>query len=362
MAGTSVPDPAGRVRSRSPQDPGEPVDHHQVDDEEFWLRHLRLGLVLFVVAIAWSVVYVVAGDAVRPSAVLLLAGLAALSVAVVALLPHRAIVQSPRRDAFFYGWSVFAVAYVILVTAVDGGAGSPMALLLVLPVIYAGLAYPAAAVVGIAGASCAAYAVLSVTGPPAETGEVVMLTGAIFCTGVAAASVARSRARTHERLLVLHRQLAEAARRDSLTGCLTRAAFHDAVAAELARAERQAAAASVLMIDLDGFKTVNDTAGHLAGDAALASVGRILLASLRTGDDAGRVGGDEFAVVLAGTGDLDAARTAERLLCELAAGGVSASIGVATAVAGEGTEALLARADAALYEAKRAGKGRVTGR
>jgi diguanylate cyclase (GGDEF)-like protein len=113
------------------------------------------------------------------------------------------------------------------------------------------------------------------------------------------------------------------------------------------------------MVDLDDFKSVNDIQGHLAGDRLLDRVGAVLRQSLRAGDEAGRLGGDEFAVLLSEADAFDAARTAERLLVDLAAEGVAASIGVTTANRSDDTSKLLARADAGLYDAKRNGKGRV---
>jgi diguanylate cyclase (GGDEF)-like protein len=337
------------------------VDPPKVEDDVFWLRHLRLGLVLLALGNLVAVVYLVVGDPLRPGPLVVLAATAGLTVVGMALLPHEAIVRSRHRAAFFYAWTATTVVFLLVTTAVDGGAGSPLSILLVLPVIYAGLAYPARGVALIGFATAAGYDVIAALGPRADTGAAVMLSGTILCTSITAAAVARARARTHEGVLVLHRQLAEAARRDALTGCLTRAAFHETVAGMLARRDRLRAPASLLMLDLDSFKRVNDTAGHLAGDAVLATVGRVLRSSLRAGDEAGRVGGDEFAVVLEGADDLDGARAAERLLAELAGEGIAASIGVATAQPGDDTEALLVRADAALYEAKRSGKGRVVG-
>ena len=330
-----------------------------MDDEGFWLRHLRLGLVLFSVGIVVALLYVIVGDPRRPTETVAMAFVALLSVICVAALPHRTIICSPRRNEFFYWWTTFSTAFILAVAAIDGGAGSPLAMLLVLPVIYSGLAYPPAAAVLVAFGSSVGYVALAVLGPDTAAGEVVMLTGSIVCTGVSAASVAQTRLRSHGDLLEVHGRLEEAARRDTLTGCLTRGAFHEAVGAELARASRHRRWVSVVMVDLDDFKAVNDTEGHLAGDRLLDRVGTVLRQSLRAGDEAGRLGGDEFAVLLAEADAFDAARTAERLLVDLAAEGVNASIGVATATRSDDTSKLLARADAGLYDAKRNGKGRV---
>lgn len=156
---------------------------------------------------------------------------------------------------------------------------------------------------------------------------------------------------------------------DALTGAQTRSFFLEAAARELDRARRFRTPLSLLAVDLDRFKAINDTHGHLFGDAVLQEVGRRLLRELRASDALGRLGGDELAVLLP-MADLAAAReTAERLAEALRAlpvgdGGrevaVTASFGAAQAdPAGETLEQLLERADRAMYAAKLAGRDRV---
>ena len=122
---------------------------------------------------------------------------------------------------------------------------------------------------------------------------------------------------------------------------------------------------SLLLIDLDGFKEVNDTLGHAAGDALLAAVADRLRAAVRPGDLVARLGGDEFAVLLRDCGTDDAEETSQRILRELAipiairdtALQANASIGVACAEDGDDVESLLHDADIAMYAAKHVGKG-----
>jgi diguanylate cyclase (GGDEF)-like protein len=121
---------------------------------------------------------------------------------------------------------------------------------------------------------------------------------------------------------------------------------------------------SLLLIDLDGFKAVNDTHGHAAGDALLCEVADRLREAVRGGDLAARLGGDEFAVLLPGCTTAEADRTAQRILEALRAPvpvdgatvGVSASIGVAAADPADDVESLLHDADLAMYAAKNNGK------
>lgn len=154
---------------------------------------------------------------------------------------------------------------------------------------------------------------------------------------------------------------------DTVTGLPNRALFRDRVRHALARAAREAAPIAVLFLDLDDFKTVNDSLGHAAGDALLRSVGERLVGVLREGDTAARFGGDEFAVLLEeGAGPDPALEVAERIREVLAAPLVvegtevflRASIGVAVAQGhGESVDALLGDADVAMYIAKENGKG-----
>jgi diguanylate cyclase (GGDEF)-like protein len=154
--------------------------------------------------------------------------------------------------------------------------------------------------------------------------------------------------------------------RDGLTGCFNRAFALETLDKELRRARRSSRPLSLLMFDLDHFKRVNDTGGHLQGDAVLAAVGAQLHHLLRGTDFRCRYGGDEFLLILPDTPLLGAQQVAEGLRREIAGlqidgapAGVTASIGVALAAAGEMEAAgFVARADQALYEAKRAGKNR----
>ena len=148
----------------------------------------------------------------------------------------------------------------------------------------------------------------------------------------------------------------EMATRDALTGLRNHREFHEAVEAELARCRRTAARFSVALLDLDGFKAVNDRAGHAAGDRLLRDIGRALDTRARAGDVAFRVGGDEFAVLLPETGAPEAAEALQRIAGAVAAVDrrVGASWGVATwPTDGSRKEDVLARADERLYAMKR---------
>ena len=166
------------------------------------------------------------------------------------------------------------------------------------------------------------------------------------------------------------RALEDMARHDELTGLVNRHAVFDQVERSLQGDQRSGSRVAMVFCDLDGFKAVNDTYGHSSGDVLLRSIARRLERAVRSADVVARIGGDELLVVLNGVRDLDdALGIAEKLRVEvgqptLVPGGtvtVSASIGVAVAEPGETVDDVVARADAAMYEAKRSGKDRVVG-
>ncbi len=159
------------------------------------------------------------------------------------------------------------------------------------------------------------------------------------------------------------------ARRDGLTGLLNRRAMHDLLDAQAAQRRRADDRFSVLMIDVDHFKAVNDCHGHATGDRALAHIARLMSQELRAEDRLGRLGGEEFLVLLPGSDQPRALAQAERLRLHVRATplrdadvdvALTISIGVAEwAGAEEDASRLLARADEALYRAKHLGRDRV---
>ncbi len=176
----------------------------------------------------------------------------------------------------------------------------------------------------------------------------------------------------------MHRQRAHAAalrlreisETDPLTGLWNRRHLLDVGAEALAASRRGAKPLSLLMVDIDHFKQINDTFGHAAGDKALTLLGATLRESTRKEDCVARLGGEEFAILLPGASLAVAQDIAERICRHTAtlavlddsgrSFGFTVSIGLADLAEGDlRPEELLARADAALYRAKRAGRNRV---
>jgi diguanylate cyclase len=145
-------------------------------------------------------------------------------------------------------------------------------------------------------------------------------------------------------------------RSDALTGINNRRAFDESLQAALTAQERYPAPLTLALIDVDGFKRVNDERGHLYGDVMLQELGKVLGSTVRECDFAARYGGEEFAVLLPRTGLYDACNFAERLRTAVSTKmPLTASIGLSAWVHGDVASTLVARADAALYEAKNAG-------
>lgn len=168
-----------------------------------------------------------------------------------------------------------------------------------------------------------------------------------------------------EELAASRQQLEELALQDGLTGVLNRRALLERAAIELARAEREGGDVAVIMLDLDHFKAVNDTHGHLAGDAVLREAVARVQTAVRVYDLVGRYGGEEFLVVAPGAGPAEALAVAERIRGAIAERpvvwegseiAITTSIGVVSVASGEDLFQAIGRADAALYKAKDAGR------
>jgi diguanylate cyclase (GGDEF)-like protein len=147
-------------------------------------------------------------------------------------------------------------------------------------------------------------------------------------------------------------ELRRRATTDSLTGLGHHASFNERLVAHRAAATRMA----VLLIDVDGFKMINDTAGHQAGDRALRTVAARLTETVRRGDEVFRIGGDEFAAIVAVRDEDEATGIGHRLRHAVAGDGITVSVGVALPAEGESDAAVLARADRALYAVKSSGR------
>ena len=170
------------------------------------------------------------------------------------------------------------------------------------------------------------------------------------------------------RMAALMHELHELATTDALTKLMNRRAFLEMMVVELERCRRYEMPLSILLLDVDHFKAVNDGHGHAAGDSVLAAMGELLRKQLRIPDSPARWGGEEFVVALKNTDGPGAAVVAERILNAIRALEIAlpettlritASIGVATTLPGQSANAVIDRADRAMYAAKLGGRNRV---
>lgn len=182
----------------------------------------------------------------------------------------------------------------------------------------------------------------------------------IFCLGTCFGILWLSLCRNRE-------ELERTARTDSLTGLLNRRAFDEILEREFDRARFAAEGLGLILLDLDHFKSINDTYGHTAGDETLRRIGTVLLQGTRPSDTLSRYGGEEFALLLRGARPDEAQSIAERLRQSIEEAfsrssriQLTASVGIAIAEPDESLENLVYRCDQALYASKRAGRNRVS--
>ena len=184
-----------------------------------------------------------------------------------------------------------------------------------------------------------------------------------------AGAVGVSAANAQKRVRDVAEQLRLSATTDELTGLANRRCFMHALDIEVARARRSGTPLSVAVADIDHFKQVNDRYGHGGGDEVLRALSRIFESIMRTGDMVGRLGGEEFAILMPDTDEIQARIACERLRgaiagrrIRLATGeeiAITLSTGIALLVPGEDRDRLVTRADAALYRAKAGGRNQV---
>ncbi len=333
-------------------------------DEErvaFWRRHTVSGIVLCEVLPAIIAVRTLTTDPPRAGLVLAVAAVVAATAPLLALIPVDRLVRHPRGRLFFDAWEAAGIALVIAFCLLDRGVDSPYVLFLFVLLAHAALAYPPVGV-ALAGSTILVGYLgvgLGVGGAPADDVLVGALALAVATATCAFASANHQRA--YQRTAAYARQVALLAERDGLTGALNHRTFHERLRTEAARttADRPL---SLLLVDVDEFKTVNDSLGHLAGDAVLRLVGETLAGLTRSEDVSGRLGGDEFALLLPDTDLSEATAIAERLVAHVrtaaAPYAATVSVGAATVTWGDAV-GLQAAADAAVYHAKRSGRNRV---
>jgi len=331
---------------------------------EFWVRHIRASTVLYALCNIAVWVYLALTPAGAHRLLIFAVAVLGLAASVVVDRFRSAIARSGRHLQLLYGWSGLTYSLVALISYLDGGATSPLCLLLFIALSYIALAYPPRSVLAFSGLAVMVYLGLAATAPGGFTAVVQLSASMLGLCGVLGTFAAANQWRQRAALAELAGRLELQAATDQLTDCLNRRSFHDRLAGALDRAGAAGDPVSLLIVDVDHFKTINDSYGHLAGDEVLAMIGTVLAGTAWTvGAAAGRIGGDEFAVLLPGAAPQAAHDIGRNIQVEVADRTLSVpvavrlSIGIGSYPADAVTvDGLYNEADRSLYSVKWAGR------
>lgn len=329
---------------------------------QFWLAHMLLGFGVFLMETLVVMLYLSLTPSGPHRLQLWWITVAWLVFAIAGLALAPWIATRSWRSTYSVSWTIASTYAVGLVAILDNGVNSPILLLLFLPLVYGTLMFTSrsAAVCGVSAVASLSIVAAVDHDLAASAGPTFMLFAALAGAGVLSVTAAINRSHIERYEVSLLAALADLASTDELTGCTVRRILRQRTEQEIVRALRNGSALSLLMIDVDQFKSVNDNYGHVVGDRVLATIGRILQANVRTFDVASRLGGDEFALLLPETDASGAVEVAERIFRDLAGVGevpVTLSIGVSSLDRSHPTaEHLFDEADMALYQVKRAGR------
>jgi diguanylate cyclase (GGDEF)-like protein len=328
--------------------------------------HARFGAILSLASILVLVGYALLGhpDANRSVLLAVAAGTTAGSSAMWVLGPIAA--RHRLHATFFFAWSAALIILILVLTHLDGGGTSPLAAFLFLTILYVVLDYPPLTVVAVGVVAVAGQALIALNDSNVDVAHAVVATAVLGLAVIAATQSARNRDLQAQELRALTSQLERLATHDALTSCFNRLGFDRAIEREVSRARRYDRPLTLLLLDVDHLKRINDENGHARGDAALRRVGSVLLHAGRRDDIAARLGGDEFALLMPETGPANALDRADRIHAALRGAAssppITLSIGAASLGPGVTTpDELLRTADRALYAAKKAGRNRTGG-
>lgn len=346
----------------------EPYAHRETEkgrEQRFWLAMLygAMAAYLTTVVVLWLYTWLTP-DQPNRDWITLVSFVVLVFTFGFYVLRHQ-IVTMRYRLVYLVFSDILAAAFILLISALDGGIDSPIAALLILPVLYLAIGYPRPAVLicgmaivaGAAALTQLSYDALSV---PAAMFNLIALAIGLMLAVIGATArdwEKREIRRLRERLEVL-------ATTDELTGCLNQRAFSSALEREIDHANGSGRLLSLLVIDIDHFKQINDCHGHADGDGVLRRLGLLLTRLAGESAIAGRTGGDELAILAPMLDARSASALAERIGQAFREGDervrATLSIGVATARSGrEQATTLFRRADNALYQAKEQGRDRV---
>ena len=270
--------------------------------------------------------------------------------------------QLTRR--LIHSWTATQLALIATAAAADGGLSSPFMVIMALPISMSAMVMSPRAMRGYTALAVVAIVLVGYASGTLAPGPVAIWSTTIVGLSLVGLGFANNTRRLTGKLNQANKELLELSRTDPLTGTLNHRCFYEEVDLALTRASRSGSPVSVLVLDIDHFKDVNDQHGHPVGDDVLRAVADSLRASTRAGDAVARTGGEEFAVLMPDTPLDEAISVAERIRATITdAGGpvsVTASAGLsAFPEHGTTTSSLVRIADEALYTAKRAGRDRL---
>jgi diguanylate cyclase (GGDEF)-like protein len=328
----------------------------------FWSHYLRIGILVFTgEAVATLVYFFLTPNGSHRVFLITLSSMVVLGLISSMPLTDR-FASTTWRTQYSFGWTLVGGIVLAVSVHLDGGVDSPLLFLLALPIVSAALALEVRQVIVCGVATLGEFTYIWLNDPVVNrsTSAICMFAMSLLGLVVIAVGVSTARARQLDDEIRLRAELSTLATTDALTGCLNHGAFYERLDVEINRALRQNEPLSLLMIDIDFFKAFNDTYGHLAGDDALSNVGFKLKELSRSFDTVGRIGGDEFAVVLPTSSVADASQIALRMSEAFTSGDRPfLSVGYATLDSLRPSAKQLVRdADRSLYEVKSNGRGR----
>ncbi|MGD0881309.1 MAG: GGDEF domain-containing protein [Acidimicrobiales bacterium] len=341
------------------------VDAERDAWRRFWLTHIRIGFGIFLTETIVVAGYLALTPKGSHRSILWAVVAFWLLLALVGMFLAPVVASRPWCVTYSMTWTALSAFGVAIVAVLDGGMNSPILILLFLPLIFGTLMFTprAAGICGIAALASLVLVAVIDRDVASSPGRAFLLFSALAGASVLTVAAAINRTHIEEHGAQLQAALADMAAIDELTGCAVRRVLHQRMEEEITRSVRSRSPLSLLMIDVDDFKAVNDTYGHVVGDHVLAGIGAVLRHSGRAFDLVSRVGGDEFALLLPDTDVPSAVGVAERIRHDLPAA-VEVLVTLSIGVGGldrsmPSAERLLDDADFALYQVKRGGRNAI---
>ena len=314
-------------------------------------RSVRAGAgVSLLVTSGAAVYFLLTLDRPHRVELLIAAAVATALAGAASAAPLEWMIRRRLVTPFFLAWSASLIGLVAAGAAIEDDPASSLVAFFFLPMVFAAIAYPLRLVIAVSALDVAASVLTLSLALEHSFADTFLFALAL----VAAAALCALQARSHEQHVA---EVARLSRTDHLTGTLNRRGFEEELDERLARFHRYGTPVSLVLLDLDGFKAVNDLLGHAAGDDLLRTVAEAVGGAVRATDSTSRVGGDEFAVLLEQGDGIAAPLVADRIIDAVSPfSGVTAGWACCPGDADTAQE-LYRLADGRLYEHKRDGGG-----